>query len=115
MIQAEEYGGIGMHDTRIGKPATAQPVRTPADACVTASPPHRHGSGPVRVATALPYGSCIHYSPPVTGASPRITRLGVEGFAGLSVTAAAVKIRDGKIVNPAVAQLLADLPAGSAG
>jgi hypothetical protein len=28
-----------------------------ADACVTASPSHRHGSGPPRVAPALPYGS----------------------------------------------------------
>jgi len=28
-------------------------------------------SGPVRGATALPYGSLIHYSPPATGASPQ--------------------------------------------
>jgi len=48
-----------------------QPARSSADACVTASPPRRHGSRPVRVATASPYGACIHYAPSVTGASPR--------------------------------------------
>ena len=47
-----------------------QPTRTPTNACNTPLRTHHHGSGPVRGATALPYGSLIHYSPPVTGASP---------------------------------------------
>ena len=47
-----------------------QPTRSPADACRTPLRTPHHGSGPAWVATALPYGSRIHYSPPVTGASP---------------------------------------------
>ena len=34
-----------------------QPARTPTNACNTSLRTHRHGSGPVRGATALPYGS----------------------------------------------------------
>ena len=37
-----------------------QPARTPTNACNTSLRTHHHGSGPVRVATALPYGSLIH-------------------------------------------------------
>lgn len=37
-------------------------------------PARRHGSRPVRGATAPPYDSFIHYLPPVTGASPRDPR-----------------------------------------
>jgi hypothetical protein len=48
------------------------PTRTPANACNTSLRTHRHGSGPARGATALPYGSFIHYSPSATGASPSI-------------------------------------------
>ena len=38
-----------------------------------AAPPSP-GSGPARVATASPYGSLIHYSPPATGASGTLKR-----------------------------------------
>ena len=37
-----------------------QPARTPTNACNTSLRTHRHGSGPVRGATAFPYGSLIH-------------------------------------------------------
>jgi hypothetical protein len=46
-----------------------QPARTPANACNTSLRTHRHGTGPIRGATALLYGSLIHYYPPA-GASP---------------------------------------------
>lgn len=51
-----------------------RPARTPANTCEISLRTRRHSSGPVRVATALPYGSLIHYSPSVTGASPRNSR-----------------------------------------
>jgi hypothetical protein len=55
-----------------------QPTRTPANACNTSLRTHRHGSGPVWGATALPYGSLIRYSPSTTGASPSIPKTSIE-------------------------------------
>ena len=59
---------------RILSRLNGQPARSPADACKASSRTPHHGSrlrqgfgrqaGPARVATASPYGSLIHYSPP---------------------------------------------------
>jgi len=66
--------GIGERPRRPGlrkiSRLNGQPARTPTNACNVSLRTHRHGSGPVRGATALPYGSLIHDSPPATGASP---------------------------------------------
>ena len=72
-----EGNGLDAPDKVISRLNT-QPTRTPANACNTSLRTHRHGVGPVRGATALPYGSLIHYSPSATGASPPIPRNSVS-------------------------------------
>jgi len=54
--------GLDTPDSVISRLHT-QPARSSGDACVTASPPHRHGSSLVRLVPASPYGACTCLPP----------------------------------------------------